>query len=128
MRAQVRNKRKRTSQFRGVSKAGAKWKATITANGSKQELGRFDSELEAAQCANPYLPMQVAQAHGRWCWDTSERHNAEVQQPAVPTLSLHRAWGGGGGGGGGQCALNSDVQAWQPAGPPAATADPRLAG
>lgn len=48
---QVRNKRKRTSQFRGVSKAGAKWKATITANGSKQELGRFDTELEAAQCA-----------------------------------------------------------------------------
>lgn len=50
---QVRNKRKRTSQFRGVSKAGAKWKATITANGSKQELGRFDTELEAAQCARP---------------------------------------------------------------------------
>lgn len=53
MRPQVRNKRKRTSQFRGVSKAGAKWKATITANGSKQELGRFDTELEAAQCARP---------------------------------------------------------------------------
>ncbi|KAK9845452.1 hypothetical protein WJX81_006742 [Elliptochloris bilobata] len=46
---EMRNKRKRTSQFRGVSKAGAKWKATITANGSKLELGRFDTELEAAQ-------------------------------------------------------------------------------
>ena len=50
-RAQGRNKRKRTSQFRGVSKVGAKWKATITSNGAKHELGRFDTELQAAQCA-----------------------------------------------------------------------------
>ncbi len=55
-RAQGRNKRKRTSQFRGVSKVGAKWKATITSNGAKHELGRFDTELQAAQCAAPRAP------------------------------------------------------------------------
>ena len=48
-RAQAR-KRKRTSAFRGVTKAGRKWRAALRLNNAKRELGTFDDELEAARC------------------------------------------------------------------------------
>lgn len=64
--AQARAKRKRTSQYRGVSRAGAKWKATLTANGAKHELGRFDTELQAAQCAAP------PRLHGGAAWSCAQ--------------------------------------------------------
>ena len=66
--AQVRNKRRRTSQFKGVSKAGPKWKAAITANGAKVELGRFDTELQAAQCGARSPPKGGVQVDLRWPW------------------------------------------------------------
>lgn len=42
-------KRRRTSSFRGVTKAGGKWKATIRSNNVKKELGIFEDEVEAAR-------------------------------------------------------------------------------
>jgi hypothetical protein len=48
MSAQAR-KRKRTSSFRGVTKAGRKWRAALRVNNAKKELGTFDDELEAAR-------------------------------------------------------------------------------
>ena len=44
-------KRKRTSAFRGVTKAGRKWRAALRVNNAKKELGTFDDELEAARRA-----------------------------------------------------------------------------
>ncbi|KAK9915695.1 hypothetical protein WJX75_002779 [Coccomyxa subellipsoidea] len=42
-------KRRRTSTFRGVTKAGGKWKAAIRANNVKKDLGVFEDEVEAAR-------------------------------------------------------------------------------
>lgn len=45
-----KRRRTRTSQFRGVTRAGARWRAAIRINNIKRELGIFDSEAEAARC------------------------------------------------------------------------------
>ncbi|CAL8469832.1 g9374 [Coccomyxa elongata] len=42
-------KRRRTSSFRGVTRAGGKWKAAIRANNVKKDLGVFEDELDAAR-------------------------------------------------------------------------------
>jgi hypothetical protein len=42
-------KRRRTSAFKGVTKCGSRWKATIKINNVKKELGLFDTEVEAAR-------------------------------------------------------------------------------
>ena len=44
-----KRKRTKTSQFRGVTRAGAKWRAAIRMNNIKRELGIFDTEAEAAR-------------------------------------------------------------------------------
>lgn len=41
-----------TSSFKGVFRAGARWRAQITAGGRKVSLGRFDTEHEAALAYN----------------------------------------------------------------------------
>lgn len=46
-----KRKRTRTSQYRGVTRAGAKWRAAIRINNIKRELGVFDTEAEAARYA-----------------------------------------------------------------------------
>lgn len=44
-----KRKRTRTSQYRGVTRAGAKWRAAIRINNIKRELGVFEREAEAAR-------------------------------------------------------------------------------
>lgn len=46
------NKRKRLgsqSQYRGVTRVGSRWQATVTAGGKQHYLGAFDDETEAAR-------------------------------------------------------------------------------
>jgi hypothetical protein len=91
-RAQGRNKRKRTSQFRGVSKVGAKWKATITSNGAKHELGRFDTELQAAQCAAPaFLALFF---YGGLRWLVGCRLHITLPYPGLPSVPAVQAAAG----------------------------------
>ena len=45
-----KRRRTRTSQFRGVTRSGAKWRAAIRINNIKRELGVFETEAEAARC------------------------------------------------------------------------------
>jgi len=44
-----KRRRTRTSQYRGVTRAGAKWRAAIRINNIKRELGVFETEAEAAR-------------------------------------------------------------------------------
>lgn len=45
-------RRNATSKYKGVSKAGKKWKASITVNGETIYLGIFDKETDAAYTYN----------------------------------------------------------------------------
>ena len=55
-------KRRRTSSFKGVTKAGRRWRASLRVNNQKRELGTFDDEIEAARCARARGAAQPAAA------------------------------------------------------------------
>lgn len=51
-----------SSTFKGVHKNGGRWRATISANGIKYQLGSFGTEIEAAIAYN----MKAKELHGEF--------------------------------------------------------------
>ena len=60
-----KRRRTRTSQFRGVTRSGAKWRAAIRINNIKRELGVFESEAEAARYVSTHHCTLTSNLHGR---------------------------------------------------------------
>jgi hypothetical protein len=48
-----------SSVYKGVSKHHGQWRARINVDGQLKELGRFDTEVEAAVCYNHHAPASL---------------------------------------------------------------------
>ena len=83
---QMKKKRRtRTSQFRGVTRAGARWRAAIRINNIKRELGIFDSEAEAARSV---LGTLAHRCTGLLLRSTNARHERDALRGSEAFICL----------------------------------------